>query len=112
MITPIVTINGMMDAPPAKSMTNMKLWMTKERKEKMTCKEMMADLKYAAENAKRILKAENLRHVVYAYITKERPNETQILDWHPVKFKTDEEFEAYLKQAAPLAAMIYAIHKN
>lgn len=78
----------------------------------MTCKERMADLKQAAENAKRILKAENLRHVVYAYIPKEHPNETHILDWHPVKFKTDAEFDAYVKQAAPLAELIYAIHKS
>ena len=77
----------------------------------MTCKEWMADLNSAAQNAKRILESENLKHIVYAYITKEAPNETHILDWHPVKFKTDEEFEAYLKQAAPLAAMIYAVHQ-
>lgn len=64
------------------------------------------------KRAQRILKKKALAHVVYAYISKERPHETCILVWKPLEFKTDAEFDNYLKLAAPAAEMIYAVHRN
>ena len=70
------------------------------------------DLIDCGKRAKLILKEKNLAHVVYAYATKNKPNEIHLLDWQPIEFDTDEHFYNYLKFAEPEAAMIYAVHAN
>ena len=68
------------------------------------------DLIDLGKRAKLILKEKKLTHVVYAYATKDRPNDIHLLDWKPLEFDTDESFNNYLKLAEPEAAMIYAVH--
>lgn len=70
----------------------------------------MKDLVNTGKKAKQTLKEEGLAHIVYAYATKDRPFEIHLMDWQPLKFKTDKAFNAYLKLAEPEAAMIYAVH--
>jgi hypothetical protein len=70
------------------------------------------DLIDCGKRAKLILKEKNLAHVVYAYVTKDKPNDIHLLDWQPIEFDTDEHFKNYLKFAEPEAAMIYAVHAN
>jgi len=69
-----------------------------------------ADLQRTAQYARRVLKDEKLRHVVYAYIKKDEPDATHILDWGLVKFKTDAEFDAYLNEVGKEVEMFYAVH--
>ena len=68
------------------------------------------DLIDLGKRAKRILKEKKLAHVVYAYATKDRPNDIHLLDWQPLEFDTDERFYNYLKLAETEAATIYAVH--
>lgn len=68
------------------------------------------DLINIGKRAKQTLKEKSLAHIVYAYSTKEHPHEIHLLDWNPLEFKTDKEFNDYLKLAEPEAAMIYAVH--
>lgn len=70
----------------------------------------MQDLRNAAKNARALMRAEKLRHVVYAYKSKEHPADIMVLDWEPLKFKTDAEFEAYIKISEPHTVMMYAVH--
>ena len=77
---------------------------------KMLYKGTIEDLRDAGKRAKQILKDYSLAHVVYAYSLKISPNEIHLLDWSPLEFKTDKEFNDYLKLAEPHAAMIYAVH--
>lgn len=70
----------------------------------------MQDLIDLGKRAKQTLKEKDLAHIVYAYSTKERPHEIHLLEWKPLEFKTDKEFDDYLKLAEPEAAMIYAVH--
>lgn len=71
-----------------------------------------ADLRITAFHAKDYLKAKGFRHVVYAYIRKSAPDMIVVLDWDcsMVGFKTDQEFDTYLKAVAEDAIMIYAVH--
>lgn len=68
------------------------------------------DLIDLGKRAKQILKEKDLAHVVYAYSTTDHPYEIHLIDWQPLEFKTDKEFNDYLKLAEPEAAMIYAVH--
>lgn len=68
------------------------------------------DLIDLGKRAKQILKEKDLAHVVYAYSTIDHPYEIHLIDWQPLEFKTDKEFNDYLKLAEPEAAMIYAVH--
>ena len=68
------------------------------------------DLQHVAQYAMNILKKEGFRHIVYAYIGKDDPNTTHILDWNLVKFRTDAEFDAYLKEVGNDVDMFYAVH--
>lgn len=68
------------------------------------------DLQRVGMYARKVLKEENLRHVVYAYIEKANPTITNILDWGMVKFKSDAEFTEYLDRVEQEAEMIYAVH--
>lgn len=68
------------------------------------------DLVNTGKRAKQILREKNLAHIVYAYSTKEHPYEIHLLDWNPLEFKTDKDFDDYLKLAETEAAMIYAVH--
>lgn len=76
----------------------------------MLYKGTMNDLRDAGKKAKDLIKSEELRHVVYAYASKEFPEQIIVLDWKPLKFKTDSEFESYVKEATEQAEMIYAVH--
>ena len=67
------------------------------------------DLIDLGKQAKQILKEKKLAHVVYAYTTKDRPNDIHLLDWQPLEFDTDEKFCNYLKFAETEAAMIYTV---
>ena len=87
-----------------------------ERKKKMYTnmqllyERTMEDLRNVGRKAKQTLREKNLAHIVYAYSTKEAPHEIHLLEWKPLEFKTDKEFNDYLKLAEPEAAMIYAVH--
>lgn len=70
----------------------------------------MEDLRNTGKQARQILKEKGLAHVVYAYSTKEHPHDIHLMSWKPLEFKTDKEFNDYLKLAEPEAAMIYAVH--
>lgn len=70
----------------------------------------MEDLRNTGKRAKQILKEKELAHVVYAYATKKQPYKIHIMDWKPLEFKTDKEFDNYLKLAEPRASIIYAVH--
>jgi hypothetical protein len=70
----------------------------------------MQDLIDLGKRAKQILKEKKLAHVVYAYSTKEKPHEIHLMEWQPLEFDSDENFNTYLRLAEPEAAMIYAVH--
>lgn len=70
----------------------------------------MKDLRNLAAHAKKILKEKNLNHVVYGYIMKGHSYEIHLIDWTPLEFKTDEEFDNYIKLAESNVEMIYAVH--
>lgn len=70
----------------------------------------MQDLRDIGKRAKQTLKEKGLAHIVYAYSTKEHPHEIHLLDWSPLEFKTDKDFNNYLRLAEHEAAMIYAVH--
>lgn len=72
--------------------------------------DVMPDLRDAGLAANKALKEKSLRHVVYAYIEKNDPGNIYLLDRNMLEFKTDEQFDQYLRQAQDKVETLYAVH--
>ena len=68
------------------------------------------DLREAGFSARKVLKESGSRHVVYAYATKNARDKIHLLGHNMLKFKTDEQFDRYLKQAQSDIDILYAVH--
>lgn len=68
------------------------------------------DLRDIGIAAKKILKEKGARHIVYAFVEKSNPNTICLLDGNMLEFKTDEQFDSYLKQAQSDIETLYAVH--
>lgn len=76
----------------------------------MNYDDVTPDLRDAGLAASKALKEKRLRHVVYAYIEKNDPSNIYLLDRHMLEFKTDEQFDQYLRQAQNKVETLYAVH--
>lgn len=68
------------------------------------------DLRDAGLAAKTVLQNKKLRHVVYAYVEKNDPNNIYLLDRNMLEFQTDEQFDSYCKRAQGEIETFYAVH--
>lgn len=72
--------------------------------------DMAQDLRDIGIVARKMLKEKGARHIVYAFIEKNNPNTIRLLDRNMLEFKTDEQFDSYLKQAQSDIETLYAVH--
>lgn len=68
------------------------------------------DLRDVGIAAKKMLKEKGARHIVYAFVEKSDPSTICLLDQNMLEFKTDEQFDSYLKQAQSDIETLYAVH--
>lgn len=76
----------------------------------MNYDDIIPDLRDAGLAAGKALREKSLRHIVYAYIEKNNPGNIYLLDRNMLEFKTDEQFDRYLKQAHGEVETLYAVH--
>ncbi|MGN1003832.1 MAG: hypothetical protein ACI4O5_03270 [Oscillospiraceae bacterium] len=68
------------------------------------------DLRDAGFAARKALKESGARHVVYAYADKNDRDNIHLLGRDMLEFKTDEQFDRYLKQTQGDIEILYAVH--
>ncbi len=68
------------------------------------------DLRDSGLAARKKLKENGARHIVYALVKKSDPDTICLLGRNMLEFQTDERFDSYLKQAQDDIETLYAVH--